>query len=97
LPAFRADDVAAGLAHQSPAVRRACVDALSRMRHTTATRCIETALNDQCATVRTSAVAELRRLGSRHAARKLVMLARTDPDPAVRSAATMASGGESVE
>jgi len=97
LPAFRADDVAAGLAHQSLVVRRACVDALSRMRHPTATRWIETALNDQHAAVRAAAVAELRRLGSRHAARKLVMLARTDPDSAVRSAATMASSGESAE
>jgi HEAT repeat protein len=93
LPVARAADVAAGLTHAVPAVRCAVVDALSRMRHTDATRWIETALNDHEASVRAAAVAELRRLGSRHAARKLVLMSQSDPDAAVRHAATIAAGG----
>ena len=49
LPVRRVSDVASGLAHASPSVRRATVDALSRMRHTDATRWIETALDDAIA------------------------------------------------
>jgi len=97
LPVSCAPDIASGLTHVSPPVRRATVEALSRMRHTDATRWIETALDDHAATVRVTAVAELRRLGSRHAARKLLMLARTDPDVEVRQAATMASGAREAE
>ena len=62
------------------------------MRHTDATQWIEHALDDEAPVVRATAVAELRRLGSRHAMRKLMMLARADPDADVRRAATMASG-----
>jgi HEAT repeat protein len=47
--------------------------------------------------VRSAAAAELRRLGSRNATRKLVMLARTDPDLEVRHAAMMASGWQGSE
>ena len=97
LPVRRASDVAGGLAHASPSVRRATVDALSRMRHTDATRWIETALEDASPAVRSAAAAELRRLGSKHATRKLVMLARTDPDVEVRQAAMMASGWRGTE
>ena len=88
----RAADVASGLSHASPQVRRSTVEALSRMRHTDATRWIETALDDQAPAVRAAAASELRHLGSRHAARKLVLLARVDPDADVRRAATMATG-----
>lgn len=91
LPVSRAADVATGLSHAAPLVRRATVEALSRMRHTDATRWIEAALDDAAGAVRAAAAAELRRLGSRHGARKLVMLARTDPDADVRHAAMMAS------
>jgi HEAT repeat protein len=97
LPIRRVTDVASGLAHASPSVRRATVDALSRMRHTDATRWIETALDDGSPAVRSAAAAELRRLGSRNATRKLVMLARTDPDLEVRHAAMMASGWRGLE
>jgi HEAT repeat protein len=92
LPVRRAGDVAAGLAHPSPHVRRSTVEALSRMRHTDATRWIETALDDDAPAVRSTAAAELRHLGSRHAVRKLILLSRGDPDADVRRAATMASG-----
>ena len=92
VPAARAANVAAGLTHAIPAVRCAVVEALSRMRHTDATRWIETALDDHSPQVRAAAVAELRRLGSRHAERKLVLLSQSDPDPTVRHAATIAAG-----
>ena len=78
LPFRRIGDVARGLRHPSPAVRRATVEALepdatsrgirspSRARSTT-----------PLPAVRAIAVAELRRLGSRAATKKLLMLART--------------------
>ena len=91
LPVGSAGVVAEGLAHASPVVRRSTVEALSRMRHTDASRFIENALNDPASTVRATAVAELRRLGSRHAVRKLAMLANSDPDPSVRHAAMAAT------
>lgn len=94
LPPFRAAEVAGGLTHASATVRRATVEALSRMRHTDATRRIETALDDPSPPVRATAVAELRRLGSRSAARKLVLLSQSDPDAGVRQAATIASGAQ---
>jgi HEAT repeat protein len=90
LPHRRIDDVAAGLRHPSPDVRRATIEALSRMKHPKASQSLETALDDAVPAVRATAVAELRRLGNRHAARKLLTLARTDPDRDVRQAAVMA-------
>jgi HEAT repeat protein len=60
------------------------------MRHPEASRSVESALEDAVPAVRATAVAELRRLGSRNAARKLLTLARTDPDIEVRHAAMMA-------
>jgi len=91
LPVSRAPLIARGLEHSSAHVRRAVVDALSCMRHSDATRWIESALDDASPSVRAAAVSELRRLGTRRAARKLVMLAQTDPDPGVRHAATVAT------
>jgi HEAT repeat protein len=99
LPQRRIDDVARGLRHPSPDVRRATIEALSRMKHPKASESVETALDDSVPAVRATAVAELRRLGSRHAARKLLALARTDPDLEVRQAAVMAvtqQGGDLV-
>ncbi len=90
LPARRIGDVAQGLRHASPIVRRASIEALSRMKHPDASRAIESALDDDVPAVRATAVAELRRLGSRRASRKLMMLARTDPDVEVRHAAVVA-------
>jgi HEAT repeat protein len=97
LPVACAAPVAVGLTHAVPAVRCATIEALSRMRHTEATRWIESALDDQVPAVRVTAAVELRRLGSRHAARRLVQLARTDPDPAVRQAALMAASLEQAD
>ena len=90
LPVRRIRDVAQGLQHTSPVVRRASIEALSRMKHPDASRAIESALDDPVPAVRATAVAELRRLGSRRASRKLLMLARTDPDAEVRKAAVVA-------
>jgi HEAT repeat protein len=90
LPARRIGDVAKGLRHPSPDVRRATTQALSRMKNPEASYLVERALEDEAAEVRATAAAELRRLGSRSAARKLLALARTDPDVEVRHAAVMA-------
>jgi HEAT repeat protein len=90
LPAARIADVAKGLRHPSPDVRRATIQALSRMKNPEASYLVERALEDEAAEVRATAAAELRRLGSRSASRKLLALARTDPDIEVRRAAVMA-------
>src|SRR5207248_1259193 len=90
LPVRRIGDLAAGLRHGSPDIRRTTVAVLSRMKHPEATRWIESALDDAVPAVRAAAVAELRRLGSRSAAKKLLALARTDPDHEVRQAAVIA-------
>jgi HEAT repeat protein len=90
LPSRQIDKVAAGLRHPSPDVRRATIEALSRMRHPQASAAIERALEDAVPGVRATAVAELRRLGGRTAARKLLALARTDPDIEVRHQAMLA-------
>ena len=90
LPKRRIGDIARGLAHPSADVRRATIETLSRMRNVEASRLIESALDDGSPVVRSAAVAELRRLGSRNAAKKLMALARTDPDAEVRHAAVMA-------
>jgi HEAT repeat protein len=90
LPAGRIGDVAGGLEHPSPDVRRATIEALSRMKRPEASRSVERALEDAVPAVRATAVAELRRLGSRSAAKTLLRLARTDPDSEVRHAAVMA-------
>jgi HEAT repeat protein len=60
------------------------------MRHAQASAAIERALEDAVPGVRATAVAELRRLGGRTAARKLLALARTDPDIEVRHQAMLA-------
>jgi HEAT repeat protein len=90
LPARRIGDIAKGLRSPSVQVRLATIAALSRMKQPEATRWVEGALDDPIAAVRTAAVAELRRLGARSAIKKLLSLARTDPDRDVRQAAVVA-------
>lgn len=99
LPPRRIDDVAAGLRHASAVVRRATVDALSRMKHPSASRALESALDDAEPSVRLAAIRELKHLGSRAAERRLMTLARTDPDAAVRRAAMLAAArsGEAAD
>jgi HEAT repeat protein len=67
------------------------------MQQPEASRVVESALEDDVPAVRTTAVAELRRLGSRSAAKKLLALARTDPDVGVRHAAVLAVTQQSGE
>ncbi len=90
LPVRCVGDIAAGLRHPATEVRRACVEALSRMRRPEASHAIEQALDDAVADVRLTAVAELKHLSTRTSQRKLMMLARADPDAAVRRAAMLA-------
>ena len=90
LPPRLAPVVAGGLRHASIDVRRGVVAALGRMKHTQASRALEDALDDTAPLVRTAAITELRRLGSTQAARKLLTMARTDPDADVRYAAVLA-------
>ena len=90
LPPRRIGDVSGGLGHASPDVRRATIEALGRMKRPEASRSVERGLEDAVPAVRATAVAELRRLGSRGAAKTLLRLARTDPDTEVRHAAVMA-------
>jgi HEAT repeat protein len=90
LPPRRISDIAAGLHHPVTDVRRACVEALSRMKQPDASRALESALADTAASVRLTAVAELKHLGTRTSQRKLMALARTDPAAEVRHAAMRA-------
>jgi HEAT repeat protein len=91
LPARRVDDVASGLRHASPDVRRATVEALSRMQQPSASRALESALDDAAPVVRLAAIRELKLLGTRAPQRKLMTLARTDADDDVRRAAKLAA------
>lgn len=90
LPPRRVADVAAGLRHASTDVRCASVEALGRMKRPDASRALESALDDRASLVRLTAVAELKHLGTHSSQRKLMALARTDPDAEVRHAAMRA-------
>jgi len=90
LPARRIADVVAGLHHPSTDVRCASVEALGRMKRPDASRALESALDDGASSVRLTAIAELKHLGTRTSERKLMVLARTDPDSEVRHAAMRA-------
>ncbi len=81
------ETISTGLTHPHSGVRRAVVDALTRLKHPQASAFLETALEDSDSIVRLAAVTALGYLGNRSAERKLVILARTDPDTAVRRAA----------
>jgi HEAT repeat protein len=90
LPPRRVADIAAGLRHASIDVRCASVEALGRMKRPDASRALESALDDRSSVVRLTAVAELKHLGAQTSQRKLLALARTDPDGDVRLAAMRA-------
>ena len=95
LPARRIDDVASGLAHPSPDVRCASVEALGRMQQAGASRALESALDDSHIRVRLAAIRALKSLGTREPQRKLMTLARTDPEIEVRRAAMFAASRSS--
>ena len=90
LPSHALPAIIDGLSHASPEVRRGTIEALGRMRRGEASQALEAALDDPLPAVRTAAITELRRLGSTRAGRKLLALARTDPDAEVRQAAVLA-------
>jgi len=79
-----------GLNHPQASVRRAVVEALGRMKFALASELLIHALDDGEASVRLAAVNALAYLGSRNAEKRLVMLAHTDTDAAVRRAAQRA-------
>jgi HEAT repeat protein len=91
LPASRIEDIARGLADPSPDVRCASVEALGRMQQPGASRALEAALDDAHPAVRLAAIRALKNLGTREPQRKLMTLARTDPEPDVRRAAMFAA------
>lgn len=91
LPPLRIADVAQGLTDASVEVRCACVEVLSRMQHPNASRALECALDDTHAEVRLAAIRALKTLGTREPQKKLMTLARTDPEAEVRKAAMFAA------
>jgi HEAT repeat protein len=95
MPARRIGDVARGLRDSSPDVRCASVDALGRMQRAEASRALEAALDDGHPAVRLSAIRALKSLGTREPQKKLMTLARTDPDTEVRRAAMFAASRSS--
>ena len=91
LPARRIGDVAHGLRDSSPEVRCASVEALGRMQLPDASRALESALDDAHPAVRLAAIRALKNLGTREPQRKLVTMARSDPEAEVRRAAMFAA------
>ena len=81
------DNLARGLTHPHPGVRGAVVEALTRLKHPRASELLSAALEDSEKSVRLAAVTALGYLGNPMARPKLAILARTDPDTAVRRAA----------
>ena len=90
LPPRRIADVAAGLRHPSPDVRCASVEALGRMKRPDASRALESALDDEHPAVRLAVIAGALEPRDARAPKKLMTLARTDPDAEVRRAAMLA-------
>jgi HEAT repeat protein len=91
LPARRVADVACGLNDSAVDVRCASVKALGRMQQAAASRALEAALDDGHPAVRLAAIRALKSLGAREPEKKLMLLARTDPDADVRRAAMFAA------
>ena len=83
-------DVARGLGHTDPTVRRWTVEILSRLRLPEATRALGTAFSDTDAGVRETAVVAIMRLGSTVFDDVIRGLAERDPSKAVRRAAAAA-------
>jgi HEAT repeat protein len=92
LPERRIPDVAAGLGHASPAVRRTLIDVLARLRHPTASAAIRGALDDAEADVREAAITALDQLGVRGLGPRLARMAREDGARRVRRTAASALG-----
>jgi HEAT repeat protein len=91
VPAGRADRVAKGLGHPIGRVRRMTIEALTRLKDPDAAARLRGALEDPDAGVREAAVMALKRIGARGLVAKLSKMIESDPDPAVRRAATAAT------
>ena len=78
------------LASDDPQARQGVVEALGRLAHPVASACLRRALADADAVVRRTAILALSRVGGRGLGALWSQLARTDPSPAVRQAATSA-------
>jgi HEAT repeat protein len=87
VPAGHLDRVVLGLQHEAPAVRRATVDVLTRVKHTEAAAHVRAALDHDDPAVRDAAVTALDRVGARGLPAKLAAMASNDPDVTVRRAA----------
>lgn len=81
---LQVERIAEGLSHPQPEVRVAVVEALQRIKTPVASELLAAALDDEEAAVRLAAAGALGRLGSRFAERKLLAMATSDPDLAVR-------------
>jgi HEAT repeat protein len=90
VPLDRMDRVARGLTHPVANVRRATIEALTRMKHPDASARVRDALDHEDAVVREAAVIALDRVGARGVAPKLSTIAAADPEVAVRRAASVA-------
>jgi HEAT repeat protein len=86
-PAGHLDRVVLGLKHEAPAVRRATVDVLTRVKDTEAAAHVRAALDHDDPAVREAAVTALDRVGARGLPVKLAAMASNDPDVTVRRAA----------
>lgn len=95
LPASRIDRVARGLRHAAADVRRAAIDALSRMKDTTASARLRAALDDDDAVVREAAIAALDRVGTAGLRHQFSVMAFADTSPAVRRVAAAALARQS--
>jgi HEAT repeat protein len=84
------DGIGQGIHHPQSSVRRAVIAALGRMKQPRASELLIEALDDDNESVRLAAVTALAHLGSRQAEKRLVVLAGTDTNAAVRRAAQRA-------
>jgi HEAT repeat protein len=90
IPPGRINRIADGLAHPNPNVRRATVEALTRMKHPDASARVRSALDHHDEVVREAAVIALDRIGARGMVHKLSTIAASDASVAVRRAALVA-------
>jgi HEAT repeat protein len=89
LPATAVPALVEELGARGPAIRALAVDALARMRTSSATEHVAAALMDADAGVRSTAVNAFGRLGSSGIADAIVRISLEDPDASVRRRASV--------
>ena len=82
-----------GMSHPQANVRYALVQVFERMKHPRASEHLITALDDEDAAIRLTAINALVQLGNRSVDRKLLSMMQTDSDASVRRAAHKALSG----